>query len=1406
MEEDVEHQSDSEDSIVEVVMERCDMCGDSLETREALVTHLAREHFQAGLCHELLSRGWVEGSVQCPGPSCEAEVSEDMVTHWAGHHGRAQAMVSRCLEGGEVRLREEKSYCHQFVQKWFRVDVRMENTHEANDQIKALLYGNEDKIEEVIDVEAEEDDCVIVLDDSSDDDIEIIDHCNDVLKSDQRKRKFDYKVEPILEHVAPSPHHKVDKASLTCIDQIRDQAQQSIKINKMGELDRREAHTEIVPHESPRIPHSDAVESTKFAIAETADKPSVDKSHVAKAESDCLQEISSDDISNILGLPDELEAQSDNVNSDLEAVLQDVKPVNTVKYAQKQNIVSNLLNQLNCGSVQNNLHGSSPNANSQVINPQSSPSRHVESSQSTNIVQSNANKPLPKIESNGLVEVLNISGDSDQSLEEPVDGNILNVVTNPETRAREEDMLRHVRPGLTQCLECLEDLGSLANLTQHMLETKHINISWAAQTNSGQGKGEIRWFKKPAKYICNMCHTSTNASFNYNSIKTVMLHIVEEHPETFHYNLSDIKSNHEFILCKICRSFISLERSTTEKSRRRKELAHYLNNHGEVFLYSLGILSVDSWDSLTCNLCLQTSQTYDNFCQHLLSEHAQDIIQRFRYFDLSQLECVASPDVCCICRAKDNSPDHLASHNKEILIKIGLIEINGLNKIVCKCCQSVSIQISRILNHFSTEHQNLYRFLTRKYLEFTSVTKNELTRIMSPPGHYEPSPVPLKHHSKQHEVLPMSQNGFQNQNIKDNSALPSFENTSAIIPNSKGVTNPQNPGLIKSEQAALSEPEPSAPQPLRSEQPPNLSAPKIPGSGFENAFLNFVGSTASAGTPPPASSQFEDEKFSPMQTNFSTENLPYQTPERVVRPVYRRKYERNTKSVESYDVCCRICDKPFDRVDKKGLVKSNSRVKVEINAHYLLHFRDQLMSKYPSSFTGPTPYRCEKCGHFSKTENLSAMKNLMLTHIASCQRELEALINEIPRTDPPPVTASPNPVLVNKEPNQGPELVTVGRAPELSWRQSATCLVCDSSITDTIRNYHYAGHFRQQMIDKFVTDKLSFKCPLCPLEMVENNDFALLKFLIHLGDVHDIFSEMVKTSALSPTMPPSVVPISNGFHNKENNFIPPQPHSQPVKRMVNPMQNFSSFLKHQEQHPKCLKCNQEADSLIILMRHLLRKHYINDINNDIIDFFPNFYEQEVVQGQVKCKRCSIMFPAKRSIVTDHIGVNHMDVLKHYFNDVKNDFISTKFKQGVCEEEELDTEMVLTSLLEDLDNENGEDVDKRENENLAKIQDYLGKAKASRRIFVQMGPCYLIDPDLSPCHECKKIISQNSQKINIGSCCCFEGFRKLKYNSSDVLVVAGYMDPGKDPKQSDIDNWSLESVGACEVSVHYYFVS
>ena len=54
---------------------------------------------------------------------------------------------------------------------------------------------------------------------------------------------------------------------------------------------------------------------------------------------------------------------------------------------------------------------------------------------------------------------------------------------------------------------------------------------------------------------------------------------------------------------------------------------------------------------------------------------AQDLVQRFRYFDLAQLDTVTRPAVCCVCRGADNSPAHLAQHSADTLVMIGLIEV-----------------------------------------------------------------------------------------------------------------------------------------------------------------------------------------------------------------------------------------------------------------------------------------------------------------------------------------------------------------------------------------------------------------------------------------------------------------------------------------------------------------------------------------------------------------------------------------------------------------------------------------------------------------------------------------------------------------------------------------------------------
>ena len=56
--------SDSDDSIVELEIEKCIMCGESCDSKQLLVKHLALAHFQNGLLQELLSKGNTGLSIQ----------------------------------------------------------------------------------------------------------------------------------------------------------------------------------------------------------------------------------------------------------------------------------------------------------------------------------------------------------------------------------------------------------------------------------------------------------------------------------------------------------------------------------------------------------------------------------------------------------------------------------------------------------------------------------------------------------------------------------------------------------------------------------------------------------------------------------------------------------------------------------------------------------------------------------------------------------------------------------------------------------------------------------------------------------------------------------------------------------------------------------------------------------------------------------------------------------------------------------------------------------------------------------------------------------------------------------------------------------------------------------------------
>ena len=66
--------------------------------------------------------------------------------------------------------------------------------------------------------------------------------------------------------------------------------------------------------------------------------------------------------------------------------------------------------------------------------------------------------------------------------------------------------------------------------------------------------------------------------------------------------------------------------------------------------------------------------------------------------------------------------------------------------------------------------------------------------------------------------------------------------------------------------------------------------------------------------------------------------------------------------------------------------------------------------------------------------------------------------------------------------------------------------------------------------------------------------------------------------------------------------------------------------------------------------------------------------------------------------------------------------------------------------------------------------------------------YFIIGQIAPCHECKKI-QMGANYAASGTCCCFEGFRKLRFIQSNKILVAGYLDPKLDPRCADILLWT-----------------
>lgn len=102
------------------------------------------------------------------------------------------------------------------------------------------------------------------------------------------------------------------------------------------------------------------------------------------------------------------------------------------------------------------------------------------------------------------------------------------------------------------------------------------------------------------------------------------------------------------------------------------------------------------------------------------------------------------------------------------------------------------------------------------------------------------------------------------------------------------------------------------------------------------------------------------------------------------------------------------------------------------------------------------------------------------------------------------------------------------------------------------------------------------------------------------------------------------------------------------------------------------------------------------------------------------------------------------------------------------------------------------------EQQVKRKDPIKRSDASRRkrpklvrsteSYLQNGPCYDVAPRLPRCRECgRSAAARSKDAANIF--CRFIAFRKLRYNESGFMEVAGFAEPNLDPQSADTELWN-----------------
>ena len=154
--------------------------------------------------------------------------------------------------------------------------------------------------------------------------------------------------------------------------------------------------------------------------------------------------------------------------------------------------------------------------------------------------------------------------------------------------------------------------------------------------------------------------------------------------------------------------------------------------------------------------------------------------------------------------------------------------------------------------------------------------------------------------------------------------------------------------------------------------------------------------------------------------------------------------------------------------------------------------------------------------------------------------------------------------------------------------------------------------------------------------------------------------------------------------------------------------------------------------------------------------------------------------------------------------------TTGRKRTLVSMEELNEDEIEPAKNSRLDNENEEDMDESDSEDedeeetpreqrliiRKRVTDLLSK-RIPGETFLQDGPCFQMSHEGSMmCHECKYMPLSEKRAIlsmehwdNSEISCCFYSFRKLKLNKQgSSLSVAGYLDPFKDPSNSQLEIW------------------